>query len=67
MLARHFALCCNALAYCPLLIPVLVIIGHQRATFGVSLRFPFFPQCAITSIMLNAMLCGMLIDLIAGC
>ena len=67
MLARVSSLCCKALAYCPLLVPVLVIIGHQRPTFGVSLRFPFFPRSAITSIMLNGMLCAMLIDLIAGC
>jgi hypothetical protein len=49
MLARLSALCCEALAHGPLLVPVLVIVGHQRAAFGVSLRFPFFPQCAITS------------------
>jgi len=67
MLVRLSALCCEALAYCPLLVPVLVVIGHHRATFGVSLRFPFFPQCAITSFMLNAMLCDLLIGLIAGC
>jgi hypothetical protein len=41
MLARLSALCCDALAYCPLLVPVLVIVGHQRATFGVSLCISF--------------------------
>ena len=67
MLARFSSLCCDALAYRPLLVPVLAIVGHQRTAFCVSLRFPFIPQCTITSIMLTAMLCGMLIGLIAGC
>ena len=67
MLALLSALCCEALAHDPLLVPVLVIIGHQRATLGVSLRFPFFPQYAIASFMLNAMLCALLIGLIARC
>jgi len=61
MLALLSALCCKALAYRPALIPVLVIVGHQRTAFSVSLRFPFFPQGVITSIMLTAMLCSMLI------
>jgi hypothetical protein len=29
MLARISSLSCDALAYCPLLIPILVILGHQ--------------------------------------
>ena len=31
------------------LVLVLVIIGHQGNSVGKSLRFPFFPQCAITN------------------
>jgi hypothetical protein len=45
------------------LVLVLVIIGHQGNSVGKSLRFPFFPQCAITNGSTN----NMLIGLIAGC
>ena len=56
------AVCCEGFAHFPPPITILVIIRHQGSTFGVSLRFPFFPQCAITRVMLRRMLCAMLID-----
>ena len=57
------SLCGEALAHFPLAITILVIIRHQGISVSASLRFPFFPQCAITNRSTN----GVLSVLITGC